>query len=271
MRPPIDHYLPRILLCLWCAICAGQEATAEEFVQDFRGRPYDVRYFRSFGSNTHRAMRTDFRGLRISPVDPESRIPVGLVARVGVRGDFEITMTFEVLRLYKPAGGNDAGLSIYVSSASLTKEAATLGRFVRTDGEQIILCHHASTPQGEERRHQGKRVPKTALTGQLRLVRRGTLLSYQFAEGTASAFQELYQTEWVGEDLDTVRFAMENGNPPTVVDVLIRAVSIRADDFGPARPVPQPFRWTMRMTMGLLAILLATFSLWFWLRWRRGS
>lgn len=270
MKRPIDHLLPRLVLCLCGPVCVGQAALAAEFMQDFRGRPYDVRSFRPFGSNTHRAIRTEFQGLRICPIDADSRLPVGLVARFGVRGDFEITMSFEILRIDKPAGGNGAGVSIYISAASLTQEGATLGRFLRPHGEQVFLCHRASTPLGEQRKHEGKRVPTTALSGNLRLVRRGTALSYQAAEGNRSEFQELYQTEWCREDLDTVRFAADNGGSSTVVDVCIQSVSIRADEFGPARAAPQPARWPIGMTTCLAVILLATGGLWLWLRWRRG-
>ncbi|HTU93194.1 MAG TPA: DUF1583 domain-containing protein, partial [Gemmataceae bacterium] len=198
-------------------------------------------------------------------------LPVGLVSQFGIRGDFEITMTFEILRLDKPAGGNGAGVSIYVSTASLTQEAATLGRFIRPDGDQVFLCHRATTPPGEERRHEGKSSPTTALSGNLRLVRKGTALSYQVAEGNRSEFQELYQTEWAAEDLETIRFAADNGGSPTVIDAYIKAIGIRADEFGPARPVPPPFRWSFEMTMLLMATLLACGGLWLWRRWRRGS
>ncbi len=269
MRKLSQYVLPLFGLCLWWALRASQAAHAEEFTQNFQGRSYDVRYFRPVGSNTRRALRADSWGLRISPVDAESKLPVGLVSRLGVRGDFEITMAFEILRLNKPAGGNGAGVSIYISAASLSQEGATLGRFLRSSGEQVFLCHRAFTPPGEERKHEGRRSPTTAQSGSLRLVRTGTILSYQVAEGGRATFQELYQTEWRGEDLDTIRFAAENGGSPTMVDVRIKAVSIRADDFGQARPVPQPLRWSTGMTTGLMVLLLAVGGSWLWLRWRR--
>jgi hypothetical protein len=255
--------LIRLGLC-W-AVCAGPNATAEEFVQNFQGRPYDPHYFR-LTCNTRRAIQTDSRGLRISLFDADRRQPVGLVCGLGVHGDFEITMWFEILRLVKSPGGRDAGLSIYVSTASLTQEAASLGRFIHSKGEEGFICHRATTPRGEERQHHLERFPTTAYSGSLRLVRKGTVLSYHVAKGGSNTFQELYQTEWAGEDLDTVRFAADNGGSSSMVDALIRAVSIRADEFGPARPAPQPFRWTTGMTTALMAILLATGSLWLWLR-----
>lgn len=270
MKSPLNHNLPRLVLSLCCAICASPDAPAAEFVQDFQGRPYDPHYFRLTG-NVRRSMGTDFRGMRINLANTDSRVPVGLVSGLGVRGDFEITLSFEVLRLPKPAAGRGAGLSLYVSTTSLTQDAATLGRFMGPDGEEVFLCHRATTPRGEERQHHGERFATTASSGSLRLVRKGNVLSYHVAEGGSRTFQELYQTDWSDEDLETVRFAAESGGVPAVVDVLLRAVSIRADEFGPARPVPPPFRWTTGMTTALLALLLATGSFWLWLRWRRAT
>ncbi|HEY7330206.1 MAG TPA: DUF1583 domain-containing protein [Gemmataceae bacterium] len=271
MKSLLDHYLPRLVLALCCAVCASPGATAEEFVQNFQGRPYDTRYFRPTGTNTHRVLRADPGGLRISLLNADSRMPVGLVCGLGVHGDFEITMWFEILRLVKSPGGRDAGLSIYVSTASLTQDAASLARSIHSKGEEGFICHRATTPRGEERQHHVERFPTTAYSGSLRLVRKGTALSYHVAEGGSNTFQELYQTDWASEDLDTVRFAADNGGSPSMVDALIRAVSIRADEFGPARPAPQPFRWTTGMTTALTVLLLATGSLWLWLRWRRSS
>lgn len=269
MKTPMVYFLPQVVLCLCCVIHAGQAAPAAEFVQNFQGRPYDPHSFRPTGTNTRRAIQADSRGLRISPIDANSRLPVGLVANLGVRGDFEITMSFELLRLNKPTQGNGAGVSIYICTSSYNQAAATLGRFIHPDGEQNFLCHRATTPLGEERRHQGERFATTVGSGSLRLVRKGAVLSYQVAEGGSSAFQELYQTEWSGDDLEMVRFAAEHGGSPTSVDVLIKSVRVQADDFGAARAVPPPFRWTIGITMSLIAFFLATGSLWLWLRWRR--
>jgi hypothetical protein len=172
--------------------------------------------------------------------------------------------------LPKPEGGNGAGVSIYINSATLTQEAATLGQFIGPGGEQRFVCHHASTPPGEERQHHGNRSPAKLQSGQLRLVRTGKVFSFQVAERGRSAFEELYQTEWASEDVEAIRFAADNGGSPTsVVDVLIQSIRIQGDEFGAARQPLRPFRWTLGTTISLLVVLFAISSLWIWQRWRR--
>src|SRR5947209_872498 len=86
-------------LCLLCGLCPARAAGAE-FRQDFRGRPYDPKQFLITGSNTHRVMQSEPDGLRISiPARHVNKLPVGLVARTGVRGDFEITLAYEIVHV----------------------------------------------------------------------------------------------------------------------------------------------------------------------------
>jgi hypothetical protein len=245
-------------------------APGADFVRAFRGRGYEPQQFLTTGANTSRVIRADGQGLRITlPANHGSRMPVGLFPRFGVRGDFEITMAFEIVRVDRPTAGNGAGLSLYVTMASATQEAATLGWQFRPGGEKVFFSHRASTPAGEKRRHRGgKPLATAALSGQLRLVRRGVLLSYQVAEGESSVFQELYQSELGAEDLDGVRFAAESGGSPTVVDVRVKGVRIRADDLPPepAKVVVRPARWPRWLAAGVTALLLAAGGRWLWLR-----
>src|SRR5262249_22989967 len=161
----------------------------------FRGRSYDPQSFKPTGSNPARAMRADVQGLRITmPPEHNSKLPVGFVPHFGVRGDFEITLSFEILRIDKPASGTGAGVSIWIRTTSATDEAATIGRAVRSGGEQVFFSHRASTPIEKKREHHsGKPLATECRTGKLRLTRNGPMLSYLVAEGDGNEFRELYQ------------------------------------------------------------------------------
>jgi hypothetical protein len=269
MRAPLKRFLPRVGPCLLWAACAGAAAPGAEFMQDFRGHRFDPRFFRPTGVHTPRTVRAGPGGLRITlPADHNSKLPVGVVPRLRVRGDFEITVAFEILQVDKPKAGHGAGVSIWITMVSPTKEAATIARVVRPSGERVFTSHRASTPPGEKRVHRGgKPMPTEALSGKLRLVREGALLSYQVAEGGGKAFRELYQTELGTEDLDLVRFAADNGGSPTLVDVRINGVSIRADDFPSGPPEGPPTRRALWLAAGLAVLLLAAGGCWLW--WRR--
>jgi len=251
---------------LWAA-CAGPAASSEEFVQDFRGRTFDPQQFRPTGS-LRRALRADAQGLRLTLAESSGiKLPVGLVARCGVHGDFEITLAYDVLRIDKPAAGSCAGVSVYITLVSPERKAATLVRGVRPSGEQVYLCHRAATPADGKREHQGKTVLTEAQSGRLRLVRTGATLSYQVADGGSNDFRELYQAELGTADLDSVRFAADNNGSPTIVDVHLRWVSIFAESLGAVSAAPEPpARWPIWVAAASVVLLLAAGGYWLWSR-----
>jgi hypothetical protein len=264
MRGPILYAVPVALLLLWLA-WAVPAAPAEEFRHRFEGGRQYLEHFRRTGANAPRAMQADAEGLRITlPADHGSKIPVGLVAGFGVQGDFTITMDFDILQVDPPSKGFGAGVSIWITTVSSTQEAATIAWLVRPSGEPIFLSHRASTPAGGKRRHRGgKPLAADTRSGTLRLVRKEASLSYQVAPGASDTFQEIYQTDLGTEDLNTVRFAADNGGSPTVVDVRFMAVSIEAEGFPGARAlVPAPVRWPLWLAAGLTVLLLAAGGLW---------
>jgi hypothetical protein len=269
LRPRLLTFL---FLCV-CVICLSPRAApGAELSHTFRGARWDEQLFRITGPNTLRALRVEAGGLRISlGKDRTNSVPVGLCTRFGVRGDFEITMTFEILRADKPATGNGAGTSIWVSMASSTQDAAGISRLVRPGGEQVFTAMHARTPAGQKREYHGSRPLSTKTqSGRLRLLRKGSELTYLIAEGTTGSFQVLHKADWGTGDLDIIRFAADNGGAPALVDVRINNVSIRADEFGSARAAPQPSRrgpvWWLA---GSLLMGTAVGGFWWW--WRGSS
>jgi hypothetical protein len=239
-------------------------AAAADFAQDFRGCRYDAKVFRP--SSSRRAIHAEAQGLRITLTGHGKRPPVALVPRFGIRGDFQITMAFELLRVDKPNAGDGAGVSIYVTMASHTREAASIAQVVRPGGDKLVVAHWATTPPGGQRAHRGDGIATEASSGQLRLVRRGAILTYLVAPADSTTFREVYQTEFGSADIDMVRFAADSGGATSLVDVRIRGVSVRADELAPARPPAEPIRWPLWLAGGLTVLLLAAGG--FWLRSR---
>jgi len=257
--------------CIWILIAtaATYAASAAEIGQDFRGAPYNPALFRPTGPNASGAITSDSQGLRITLTQEHGMRPaVGLALRSGLKGDFEITMEFELIQVEQPTGGNGAGVSIWITMVSYSKEAATVARFARPGGEQIFLSHRASTePDGKRVHHGGPPLTTAATSGKLRLTRTGEMLSYRVSEGSSEAFHELYEVEIGEDDIDMVRFAADNGGSPTLVDVRIKEVTIRSDDAGaPDILPPKPPDWLLWAGIGLGVLVAGGGGYWFWSR-----
>jgi hypothetical protein len=264
----MNRGLIKTALLVLCVLCAVRGASAAEISQDFRERPYDPALFRPTGPGASIAIQPDRRGLRITlPPEHGMKPAVGVVLRSGFQGDFEITMEYEVLQVEPTTGGNGAGVSLYITMVSYTREAATIWRIVGKDGKPVFMSHRATTPAGGNREHSGgERIPAPSASGKLRLVRSDATLTYLVADGDSEEFQEIYETELGVDDIDMVRFAADNGGSPTLVDVLIRSVSVSASDAGPPEQLPpRPSHWPLWAGLAAGAVLLGG-GYWYWRR-----
>jgi hypothetical protein len=261
---------PYLLICLIALLVMNPDrrVSAAEIGQNFRGAAYDRALFRPTGPNAAGSITFDSQGLRITLTEEHGMRPaVGLALLTGLKGDFEITMEFELLQVNPPTGGNGAGVSIYVTMVSYSKEAATIGRSVGKGGTQSFFSHRASTEADGKRKHYGGAPSRAeSTTGRLRLTRTGETLSYRVAEGSSNVFLEIFETEIGLEDIDMVRFAADNGGSPTLVDVRIKEVSIHSEEAGaPELLPPRPSRWPVWAGISL-AVLVLGGGYWYWSR-----
>jgi hypothetical protein len=268
MKFKLIHVATRVVLCALFSGCLMRGASGAEISQDFRGRPYDPALFRPTGPGASSAIQPDRRGLRITlPPEHGMKPAVGVVLRTGVQGDFEITMEYEILQVAPPTGGNGAGVSLYLTMVSYTKDAATIWRVVDKNGGLFFMSHRATTPIGGKREHHGgERIPAPSSTGKLRLVRNDSTLTYLVADGASDEFTEIYETELGEDDIDMVRFAADNGGSATLVDVVIPSIIIKSDDAGPVELLPpRPSRWPLWVGLASGGVLLCG-GWWYWQR-----
>src|SRR5262249_39669777 len=100
MKGSVWHHLAQLGLSLACVACTAPAGRAADFSQTFRGRAYDTEHFRPTGPHAGKLIHADSQGLRITlTADRASKLPVGLMTRFGVRGDFEITLSYEIIRV----------------------------------------------------------------------------------------------------------------------------------------------------------------------------
>lgn len=261
----------RVCLVLFWFGCVGATATADQYSQVFRGRSFDPKLFRVIGSKAHQSITPSSVGLRITlAADHGNDLPVGLIGRPGVRGDFEITMSFRATRVDKPTSGNGAGVSIWISTTSNTREAAQIAWHHLPSGQQVFSAMRAFTPPEGKREFHGTSVASDGRAGKLRLVRTGSTLKCLAAGEGNSKFREVYETEFDTQDLEIVRFAVENGGSPTLVDARIESVTVESEKLASARMPPLPPGQSGWVVMGLFAVLLGV-GYRFWWRHKRAS
>jgi LPXTG-motif cell wall-anchored protein len=228
-----------------------------EIHHDFRGdRPWK-KLFRPVGPNPTQFMTPDPSGLVLHlPAKTELNQPVGLTARFGVHGDFEITLGFVVDELETPTKGRGVGVSIWINASNPASDAATLSWAMRPGGSRVFTSHRASTSASAQREHTGGTPwPTDAASGRLRLARKEQTLSYLVAPGDNKEFREIHRTPFGPEDVRSIRFAVDNGGSPTLFDarfLWIHVTSQDTDEVATEEPTSSSM-WPMVLGVMLLA------------------
>ena len=161
-------------------------------------------------------------------------IPNGLgegpavATKFGIRGDFEITATFEVLSKLRPDVGYGMGADMVIKPPGGWDKFASISRFSKTDDTVFSMVHKEKV--GEKENWNAKLHPTRATSGRLRLVRVGPTLHYQLAEGDAKIFHEMFVSEYGAEDLECVRLSATTGGSNKAVDLLWKDLSVRAEE-----------------------------------------
>jgi hypothetical protein len=237
---------------------------------DFRGSQFDNARLKILGEGTARLVAPEADGLRV--VIPQSAPveEVGFGPKFGLRGDFEIVATFEIVQISSPKNGYGVGPRIYITTATEDEQAATVARLKRVREGDVFSAHRArylATEQGERRRdHMTATVPTTAKVGRLGLRRIGTNLQFLATEGEAEMAASIRSVSFTDADVSSVRISLHTGGANTAGDVRWKDVLIRADEF----VQPRGSRTAGRLLAlgALLAAVVLGIAGWRSRRWR---
>ena len=93
-----------------------------------------LRQLKPFGDLSAVVLQSEPQGFRLTlPSKRPDLGPVGLSLATALRGDFEVTTTFEILKAEEPKTGHGVGVLLAITPA------ARIGRLVRADGRQVVL------------------------------------------------------------------------------------------------------------------------------------
>jgi len=186
-----------------------------EFHQDFRN--FDVnqqQVLRAVGTEVY----PEDRGVRITLPAGQGVLPhTGFVTNFPVRGDFEMTLAYEILKEETPAKGYGVGIAMLAEIDSEKKLSFSLGRRLRTNG---MVSFTGSR----------KAMPSISTSGKLRLRRVGSVVHYLAADGSNSEFVELEEMEVGTADLQFVRVAGTAGESESGLDARLLDFTIRAEE-----------------------------------------
>jgi hypothetical protein len=228
------------------------------FHQDFRTIDLNSQQaLRAVGSELH----PDERGVRITLPAGQGILPhTGFVTNFTVRGDFEMTLAYEILEEETPTKGYGVGVALLGMLDSQTPTGLAVGRRLRTDGKAVFT----GTRKG---------MPSTSPAGRLCLRRVGPVVHFLAAEGDSPEFIEFDQQEVGTADLQWVRVAGTAGESESALDARLLDFTVRAEQLpglpdaeGPPRS--HALAWGVFASVIVLALGLGLTA---WRRWRLGK
>ncbi len=267
---------------------------AQTYFQSFQGNGAKPAGWEFTTAPAEEFMKFERDGLRMTlPAgQPNGQPTAGIRSAFGVKGDFEITLNFEILKENPPAEGGKFGtrlsLAVAVNNPLLDTpqgEAATLSRSLSIKGERTFTTwmrtreYPASVSGGK---------PTTATTGRLRFVRSGDELFFLASAGADEPFIFIRKYRFGAEDLKRVAITGATGDEKALLDVRVTDLRIRADGIprapaadavaepqGAAAPSREGGReWLVAIV--LVGIAITIFGVlavggWFFLRKRGGA
>jgi DNA-directed RNA polymerase subunit RPC12/RpoP len=176
-------------------------------------------------------------GLRITlPMGvPKERTPTGVSTGIHAKGDFEITVAYEIFVEPEPADtGEKPTRLLVVLFAPNNNRVAFTRRMNAKGGPQFSTWN-----SGENKLLP---YPAATKTGRMRLVRTGDMLSYWVAEPKDGKFEHLRESRFSAEELIDIRLVATTGGPKASLDVRFSDLKVRATKLPnvPAVALPKP-------------------------------
>jgi hypothetical protein len=202
------------------------------------------------------------QGMRITlRADPARGHPnTGLVVSTPVKGDFEVTVSFEILQESNPTPNakqpTKVGLMVYLDSAT-ADYGAVMRRTAPTGATDFAALLQEWDPGTEQKQFKFKAAPTACKSGRLRLVRRASVLSCYAAEGTSAEFTLVSQYPFGAADLKEVQVVGSTGGPNGALDTRVSELLIRVGA-APALVVDSPQTRAAQRLLYALAVALIT-------------
>ncbi len=150
--------------------------------------------------------------------------------RIRVKGDFQVTARYTILKMEPPTEGSGTGAGISVQD---------------TDGERANVRRTLEVRQGHvfsavrgERREDGKYryrrhyqdTSSDVLSGWMRLERVGSSIRYQIAAPHGERFVQIHEDVFPTNDMVRAVFKTQTGGSPTTIDVVWSYFDVQAEE-----------------------------------------
>jgi WD40 repeat protein len=204
-----------------------QVQVIDEIYQDFRGEQGVRPPLQLVGPDAATSIKAEKEGARITlPANRKKTDRVGIQLDSRLRGDFEITATYEILHADQPTQGHGVGVELFVSTVAPASKELGLFRASRVNEGEVYMSSLSPIVDGQ-RQYRVRHFEASAKAGRLRITRIGSEAITSIAEADATEFKELCREDLGAETVNVVRVSAYTGHAPHAVDLRIKDLRIR--------------------------------------------
>jgi hypothetical protein len=194
------------------------------------------------GPDAEQYVRFEPGGLRIAfpASEPKEHPDTGVSISTPVKGDFEITLSFEVLRASAGSGpANEARLTLNAMTDGAAGDIASLSRQsgVGPGARFLAWMRRRDEATGKDQ-VRAKERRTNAKAGRLRMVRAGSGLSYYASQGDDGPFTFVERFPFGDRDVNEISVTGATAGAEASLDARVTDLRIRADSL-PALPLPE--------------------------------
>jgi Protein of unknown function (DUF1583) len=252
-----------------CSVKTDESAAPRELHFSFKGATQKSDKFEFFGPGAEDCVRFEPEGLRIktSPDFPSDHSSTGVVYNTLAKGDFEVTTDFEILREPSPTEVEgehtrftlDVVLDSYDELVALSRRVTQWWR----GGTQFGAYTRTWDKPSNRPKERFETFLTKAKTGRLRIVRKGSVASFEAAEGPSDEFKRLQQIPFGTGDLTEVRLVEGGGGPHGWLDVRVTELTIRADALPAEHKSFRRMPWLAATGVVVVVIALIGVRIWY--------
>jgi hypothetical protein len=253
-----------------------QEPAFNEVYQDFRGEKGVLAPLRLVGPDAETLIKAEKEGVRITvPAKRKKTDRVGIQFNSRLRGNFEITASYEILQGEQPTEGHGVGVELFVATVAPVSKELGLFRAARVNEGEVYMSSLSPIVDGK-RKYLVRTFEASARAGRLRITRIGDEAILWTAERDGTDFKELCREDLGPETVNVVRVSAFTGHAEHALDLRIKDLRIRSLTAGEATTLTalsndrNAGRRGWLAAAGIVAVTTAGVAVAVWLLARRG-
>ena len=211
---------------------------AERYDLSFRNSHYDHQSIRVEGSGVQISLvKPTVNGLRVHVPPKTNGSGVGLCTKFGIRGDFELSVSYEILDAPKPAEGPGIGPEVSLQSSDQWYKHISLSRLAAAKTGDATFRSGISRSGDVNNNADDVSIKSSSKIGRLYIARSGSTVYLYAAEGNGG-FQKVTQADFGTGNMMFVRLSTLYEGANRGLDVLWKDLTVRAESLprNPGQP-----------------------------------